>query len=217
MNLSVFEFIGIAASLLICASLCMTHIRSLRIVNLIGSLIFVAYGILIHSLSLTITNAFSACVNIFYLLKMRNETGRADLFDILFVNPKEDELVRRFVLFHNDDIVKFFPNFKSDPETGSLKDTECCFILRETLPVSLVAYKRAEDDEIDVILDYAIPAYRDLKNAKFFFENIVNRIASPGTVFLALGEVPQHVGYLKKIGFTETGKDEKGVHFRRAV
>jgi len=212
------ELIGIAASILICASLCMTHIKSLRIINLLGSLTFIVYGLfIVPSLSILITNAFSAAVNIFYLIKMLSETNRADIFDILFVNPEEDELVRRFVLFHNDDIVKFFPSFDSNPQTGSLVGAECCFILRETLPVSLVAYKRGEDDEINIILDYAVPAFRDFKNAKFFFDNMVNRVATPGTVFVASTDIPKHISYLKKIGFTETGKQGDRVYFRRAV
>ncbi|MDR1506116.1 MAG: YgjV family protein [Treponema sp.] len=211
------EALGIAAALLIAASFCMTHIKSLRAVNLAGSLIFVVYGILIQSYAVTILNIFLCGVNVFYLVRIRSETGRMDLFDIMLVNPDENELVQRFVFFHKDDITRFFPSFNADPGTGSLKDAECCFILRETLPVSLVAYRRESDDRMKIILDYAIPAYRDFKNAKFFFENVINRLAAPGTVLNAAGEVPKHAAYLKKMGFTETGKEGGVVYFSRAV
>jgi hypothetical protein len=218
LSVNPFELIGIAASILICVSLCMTHIRSLRIVNLAGCIIFVTYGIIIGSLSIILTNSFSAILNIYFLFKMRNETARADLFDLMFVNPGEDELVRRFVLFHASDIAKYFPSFNPDPATGTLAEAECCFILRETLPVSLVGYKRGKDDEITILLDYAVPAYRDLKSAEFFFNNMVDRIAGPGTVFVAKAEVPSHGAYLKRIGFTETEETEGGAPiFRRAI
>jgi hypothetical protein len=85
------------------------------------------------------------------------------------------------------------------------------------MPVSLVAYKRGEDEEITILMDYVIPAYRDLKNAEFFFSNVVNRIASPGSVFLAKGEVKGHIDYLKRIGFIETGREGKITYFRRAI
>jgi hypothetical protein len=211
-----YEAIGIAASLLISASLCMTHIKSLRLVNLAGSLVFIVYGVLIYSPSIIILNTFSTGVNLYYLVKMRNERGRKELFDVLFADP-EDDLVRRFVLFHKDDIRRFFPSFDPNPENGSLGGAECCFILRETLPVSLVAFKRGENDELRIVLDYAIPAYRDMKNAVFFFNRVISRLANPGAVIIADGEVPIHAAYLRKLGFIETGRDGAAAHFRRAV
>jgi hypothetical protein len=216
MPFSIHEAIGLAASFLVSASLCMAHIKSLRTVNLIGSLIFIVYGVLIKSPSVIILNTFSAWVNIYYLVKMQNETNKKALFDVMFANP-EDDLVRRFVHFHAGDICRFFPSFNPDPDEGSIKDTECCFILRETLPVSLVAFRRGADDEINIVLDYAVPAYRDLKNAKFFFNSVISRLSNPGTVLLATGEVSAHANYLRKIGFTETEREGSVVHFKRAV
>jgi hypothetical protein len=213
---SVREAIGLAASFLICASLCMAHIKSLRAVNLTGSLMFIAYGVLIRSPSIIILNAFSAWVNIYYLVKIQNETNKKTLFDVMFASPGDD-LVRRFVLFHAGDICRFFPSFNPDPDEGSLKDAECCFILRETLPVSLVAFKRGAGGEITIVLDYAVPAYRDFKNAKFFFNSVISRLSTPGTVLLATGEVSAHANYLHKIGFTETEREGPIVHFKRVV
>jgi hypothetical protein len=214
MKIDPFEIVGLAASFLVCVSLCMTRIKSLRLVNLAGSAVFIVYGVLIVSPSIIILNSFSSIVNIFHLVRMRGETARADLFDIIFVDAGDDH-VRRFVQFHGSDIRRFFPSFDPGPE-GTLAGAECCFILRETLPVSLVAYRRGVN-EINIVLDYAIPAYRDLKNARFFFSHVTERLAGPGTVFLASGEVPAHAGYLKKIGFTETGREGNVVFFRRGV
>jgi hypothetical protein len=212
----VFEGIGIGASLLISISLCMKNIKSLRIVNLVGSAVFLFYGIIIGSPAVIILNGFSCMVNSYYLFGMKS-MARSDLFDVLFPESSQDDMLGRFVRFHEDDILRFFPSFDSDPVKGTLAGAECCFILRETLPVSLVAYRAGKDNEVAILLDYVIPAYRDLKNAKFFFSNVVNRIASPGTVFLAVGEVPPHCAYLKRMGFTETGKDGKILHFSRAI
>jgi hypothetical protein len=211
-----YEAIGFAASLLISASLCMSHIKSLRLMNLIGSLFFIVYGILISRPPIIILNFFSTGVNLYYLIKMRNDRSNNELFDVLFAAP-EDDLVRRFVIFHKDDIRRFFPSFNPDPENGSLNGAECCFILRETLPVSLVAFKRGQDDELRIVLDYAISAYRDMKNAVFFFNRVISRLANPGAVIIADGEVPAHAAYLRKLGFIETGRDGKILHFRRAV
>ena len=211
------EVIGILGTLLVSASLCMKRIRGLRIINLTGSAIFIAYGILINSPSILLLNGFAIIVNVYYLLQMKYETTRTDLFDILFVDSINDDVLQRFVRFHGEDISRFNPSFNPDLKTGTLADAEYCFILRETLPVSLVAYKRGEDEEITILIDYVIPAYRDFKNARFFFTNVVNRIAGPGSVFLAKGEVKEHSSYLRRIGFVETGKEGKITYFRKAI
>ena len=211
------EIIGIAATLLVSASLCMKHIKALRIVNLTGSLIFIVYGFFINSLPILLLNSFAIIVNVYYLLQMKNEKTRSGLFDVLFVDSVENDILQRFVRFHGDDMRRFNPSFDPDLKTGTLIGAECCFILRETLPVSLVAFKRGEDDEITILLDYVIPVFRDYKTARFFFSNVINRIAVPGSVFIAKGEVKAHTSYLKRMGFVETGREGATVYFRKAV
>ena len=211
------EALGIAASILVSVSLCMKHIKGLRIINLAGSAIFLCYGVLLHALSIILLNGFSVAVNVYYLLQMKNETTRQDLFDALFIDSVDDEILQRFVRFHEDDICRFNPSFNSDMKTGTLVDAECCFILRETLPVSLGAYKREENGEISILVDYVIPAYRDMKNAQFFFSNVVNRIAAPGSVFTARAEVKAHAGYLKRLGFIEANKEGTVTYFRKVI
>lgn len=211
------EMVGYTASLLVSASLCMKRIRGLRIVNLIGSVIFIGYGFLINSYPVMLLNGFSVIVNVYYLLQLKNEAIKTDHFDVFFVDSIDNDMLQRFVRFHGEDMRRFNPSFDPDLKTGTLVGAECCFILRETLPVSLVAYKRGEDEEITIHMDYVIPAFRDFKNAQFFFSNVINRIASPGSVFLAKGEVKAHSDYLKRIGFLETGKEGKVTYFRKAI
>jgi hypothetical protein len=217
MNWSLFiEWFGIFASILVAVSITMRNIKWLRIVNLIGSLTFALYGIGIRSLPVILLNVFTVGANIYYLFKIRRDVQKPETFDVLFVDPALDEYVRRFVLFHGDDISRFFPSFDSNSETGTLAGAECCFILRETLPVSLVAFRRREE-EIAILLDYAIPAYRDFKSAKFFFETVISRIAMSGTVCSAAGEVPAHINYLRRMGFSETGRTDRTVLFQKKI
>ncbi|MDR2471402.1 MAG: helix-turn-helix domain-containing protein [Treponema sp.] len=213
----VVELIGIAASLLVSASLCLKNIKGLRLLNMAGSAVFLAYGLVIRSPSVTLLNAFAVAVNLYHLSRLGNETKRTDLFDVLFIDSLEDETLRRFVHFHGEDIIRFNPSFNPDLKNGTLAGGEYCFILRETLPVSLVAYKRGADDEITILLDYVIPAFRDFRNAHFFFSNVAGRVASPGSVFTARGEVRAHIAYLKRMGFVETRREGKTVYFRKAV
>ncbi len=209
------ELFGIAASVLVAVSLTMKNIKWLRVINLAGSLCFAAYGYWINSISVTLLNLFTVGVNIFFIIGMVKKSGKPDTFDILFVNPKEDEYARRFITFYADDIRKFFPSFNPDLNAGTLAGADCCFILRETIPVSIFAYRKGNGNDIAILLDYAIPAYRDFKNASFFFNTAVDRIAKPGDIFTAAAEVPAHARYLKRIGFEKAGNIEGAELFRK--
>ncbi|MCL2834295.1 MAG: hypothetical protein FWD78_14075 [Treponema sp.] len=218
MNIPIwYEIIGLIGSLMVALSMTMHHIKTLRILNLVGCLIFGTYGFLIHSLSVTLLNLFTAGANFYFLINLHVEESRPEFFETIFKNPQTDEYIRRFLLFYAKDIKKFFPSFDPDPGTGTLAGTECCFILRQTVPVSLVAYNRGAGGEITVILDYAVPAYRDFKSGNFFFETVASQIASPGTIFAATGQVPAHSAYLRKLGFKEIFEDEQGTHFRKEL
>ncbi len=218
MNWNFFvEAFGLAASVIVAASLMLKNIKWLRMINLAGSLCFAFYGFWIGSISILLLNLFTAGVNIFYLFRMMKKSERPDTFDILFVNPQHDEYVRHFITFYTDDIKKFFPSFNPDLESGTLAGAECCFILRETIPVSVFAYRKGGENENIILLDYSIPAYRDFKNAAFFFNSAIMRIAKPGDIFNAGAEVPAHARYLKHMGFESIGRTEKAELFRKKV
>jgi hypothetical protein len=218
MNWNYFvEIFGIAASVIVAVSITLKSVRWLRIINLAGSLCFALYGFWIGSISIVFLNLFTAGVNLFYIFLMMKKSKHPDTFDILFVNPKDDEYARRFILFYADDIKKFFPAFNPDLENGTLAGAECCFILRETIPVSIFAYRKGIENENLILLDYSIPAYRDMKNAKFFFDSALKRIAKSGDIFNADAEVPAHARYLKRIGFERIGHIEKAELFRKKV
>ena len=64
-----YEIIGIVATLFIIASFLTKDLIKVRIVNLVGSVIFIVYGVLIHSWSTAILNAVMIIVHLVYLLR----------------------------------------------------------------------------------------------------------------------------------------------------
>lgn len=69
-EISLTEWVGYIASLLLMISFLMKNINTLRIINSIGALLFVSYGImLVTSWPIIITNTFILGINIFYLTK----------------------------------------------------------------------------------------------------------------------------------------------------
>ncbi len=67
------EWVGYLASVLIAASMFMKDIVKLRFMNLVGSLCFVIYGIVIGAYPVAVTNIVIVVVNLYYLYKMVNE------------------------------------------------------------------------------------------------------------------------------------------------
>ena len=69
-DISVTEWVGYLASLVLMISFLMKNIHTLRIINSIGALLFILYGfLLITSWPIIITNTFILGVNVYYLAK----------------------------------------------------------------------------------------------------------------------------------------------------
>jgi len=68
LGVSITEWIGYLASLALIISFMMKNVRTLRIVNSIGAILFVIYGIMLQiSYPIIITNGFILGANIYYL------------------------------------------------------------------------------------------------------------------------------------------------------
>ena len=61
------EIIGYIAMLLVGISFLMKNVRTLRMINLIGCLIFIYWGFLINKPPVYILNSFIVLVNFYYL------------------------------------------------------------------------------------------------------------------------------------------------------
>ncbi|NME70012.1 uroporphyrinogen decarboxylase [Flammeovirga aprica JL-4] len=63
------EYVGYLASLLLMISFALKNVKLLRMVNTVGCIVFVIYGIMLSAWPIVITNGFIAAINIFYLVK----------------------------------------------------------------------------------------------------------------------------------------------------
>lgn len=80
MDFNTVEIMGYIASIMVAISLTMKDIVKLRILNFVGCSFFVVYGLMIGAMPVVATNAFIACVNVYFLLKMHQEK-KADQID----------------------------------------------------------------------------------------------------------------------------------------
>jgi len=69
LGVSLVEWVGYAASLGVLVSFLMKDIKVLRIVNSVGCALFVAYGLMLGSIPIIVTNVAILFVNAYYLLK----------------------------------------------------------------------------------------------------------------------------------------------------
>ncbi|MGK0252567.1 MAG: hypothetical protein ACI9OE_000008 [Mariniflexile sp.] len=71
LGISLVEWVGYSAMAVVLVSFLMKSVIKLRIVNSLGCLLFVFYGIMLEPLSkpIIITNTAILCINIYYLLK----------------------------------------------------------------------------------------------------------------------------------------------------
>jgi uncharacterized protein with PQ loop repeat len=70
------EIIGYIASAVVLISFLMKNIKKLRIINTIGCLIFIVYGLLLNfSIPIILTNSVIVGINIYFLVKanIKNE------------------------------------------------------------------------------------------------------------------------------------------------
>lgn len=203
----IYELIGYVASLLVAVSLMMSNIIQLRIVNLIGSVTFSLYGILIGSIPVAAMNAFIVLVNIYYLTQIYSVV---EYFKILEV-PTESEYLKAFLNFYRDQIHGFQPGFNSRVRHDDLN----IFVLRDMVPAGLLMGNLIHDDAFFVDLDFVVPQYRDFKIGKFLFEEnksfffgkgIKQIVAAPGS--------EKHNDYLEQMGFSTEDKDDKFYRLR---
>lgn len=205
MELSLFyELIGYAGSLLVAISLMMQSVFRLRMINLIGALIFVLYGALIHALPVVLLNGLIVGVNIYYLVQMWNQKDYFKLMEVHYHSP----YLKNFVDFYQKEIREFFPSYLFKPQPDQL----VLFVLRNMLPVGLLIV-RPQGEEAEVFLDFVIPGYRDFRAGTFLFEESALYFHEKGIKRLVSDAGnPRHESYLKRMAFQfRNGKYERAV------
>jgi hypothetical protein len=205
---TLIEVLGTAASVITAVSLTQKNIKRLRILNLIGAAAFALYGFLIKAWPVFGLNAFVAVFDLYYLREMFAKT---DDFKVMDFHQVGRTYTEEFLSFFKDDIQRFL----WDVQPEEWDTAEGFYILRDMLPAALFVFRRVPEqdakttdlgktgrEEIEILFDYAIPAYRDYKNADFFFTRGVRELGLTGkTARTAYGMSPLHEKYLKKMGF----------------
>ena len=72
--MDIVELVGYFAMTFLVLSFIPKQIVRIRVINLIGCLFFVAYGIMLQAWPVAISNGFVAAIQIYHLINLRKET-----------------------------------------------------------------------------------------------------------------------------------------------
>ena len=193
--MSTTEVIGYAASALVVLSLAMTSVVRLRIISLVGSVVFVVYAVLIESVPIVITNVAIACLNLWFL---RNELGgRRDLGAIPV--PVDSPYLSDFLRAHR-------PATRRSPPDCVVPDAPAAvaplLLRRDGLPAGALI-GRQQGSDLHVLLDHVTKPYRDSQISTWLYGkgSVVFRKLGIDRLITAPGTDAHHP-YLERMGFT---------------
>lgn len=70
-----FEMLGYMASVFVAVSLMMRSLVKLRVINLVGAVLFTVYGLVIAAYPVAVVNGFIVLVNLYYLRQSLLDTA----------------------------------------------------------------------------------------------------------------------------------------------
>jgi hypothetical protein len=182
-----YEIIGYAGTVLVVLSMMMTSVVKLRIVNICGSVLSMTYAFISNTWPIVLMNAALIVINLIQLI--RSYTRKIN-FNYK-ISKTSNTSFKHFIEVYNSDILKFFNNI-------TFKGTEDVFLVYIDTELVGILVGEILDGTFNVLIDYAIPKYRDLSVAKYLFpilkEHQITKIIQPKTV-------DKHNKYLLKMGF----------------
>ena len=193
----IIELVGYAGSVLVLVSMLMTSVIRLRVINLIGSVIFAVYALLIRSYPTAIMNFCLAAINIYHLRRLLMEQKQ---YDLIPADARDGYL--SFLVKRNEaDILQWFPAFSAQSVSADLAFLVSC----DGNPASVFLGRLTQPDEVEVLLDYAMPVYRDTSVGRFLHQ----KLAQAGYRSLVFRQnAPMHTPYLEKIGYRKKGEND---------
>ncbi len=203
------ELLGYAASLIILVSLTMKSIVKLRIINAVGSALFVVFAVLTRSTPTVVMNIGIICIDLYYVWVVRGlRTGYN-----LVAAEKEAAFLDFFYQTHQTELDSIFgerPLAEADGLSWYIADNEIA---------GLFAWQALPGGVCRILVDFVTPRYRDTKIGAHFFGEQLSRFAAQGfTALVYRGVGQEHWKYLRKIGFEpESGAGCAAGDFRKNI
>ncbi|MGI9666522.1 MAG: hypothetical protein ACR2N2_05400 [Acidimicrobiia bacterium] len=194
---AIYELIGYIGSALVVISLAMSSIIRLRVLNLAGALVFTAYGFLIGSIPVIITNAIIAVLDVYYLWK---EVRTREELTVIRV-ASDDPFLEAFVNVFGADMTTYLAS-SSDVSEADVR----LVMLRDATAAGVFLGADGGDGTLEVIVDYVAPPFRDLKSGSSLYGDDGARFRGLGYQRLVVPQVhDKQSAYFSKMGFAREG------------
>lgn len=192
----IIEMIGYFGSALVLVSMLMTSVVKLRVINLTGSIIFAGYALAIRSYPTAFMNIALALINVYQLHRIFGEQKTYNLIE----TDINDGFVKHILEKNEEDIRYWFPEFSVFTERSDIAYLICC----DSDPACVFLGRQDGNGGVEVVLDYARPAYRDTSVGRYLH----SRLAARGFSSLVFKQnARNHIKYLEKTGYKKTGDD----------
>lgn len=195
--MSLLDLFGYLSSVVVLISLTMNSIIKLRVINMVGSLLFTIYGLMLNSIPTAFLNFGIVIINLYYLFNLYK---KKEVFKLVEVS-ENSELLEHFYENNHKELTEIFgTNFRE-------KGEKTFFMLRNNHTAGILVGTE-EKETLKIKVDFVTEEYRDLKLGKYFFTEKTEELTKRGykkVYSKALHE--KHKEYLEKIGFVKINND----------
>lgn len=197
-------WIGYLASIFLAYSLVVTNAVKFRILNILGCITFIIYGVLIPAFPVIVANGLLLVINIFQFIKLQQSKEQFQYVSV----EQQDKIVEKFISFYQKDIQDFFPKFQYLP---TLQQQISFVVLRDAAIANLFMATIDIYGNATVRINYTVPQYRDYKVGKFIFDKEKHFLTANSIkkVVYETVENKNHLNFIKLMGFTQEQINDK--------
>jgi hypothetical protein len=192
------EAVGWIGSAVVVWSMMQQRILRLRVYNLVGCLIQVAYNGVLGVWPVVALNVVLVVVQVINISRLLRARHSDTAYDVIEVAP-DSPYLQHMLTVHRSDIARFHPDFHGVPDDG-----EAYLVLTGDETVGYVVLRDAGEGVAQIELDYVTERHRDFTPGEFVFRRsgVLLRkgyrrvVSAPGTV----------APYYPRIGFERVGE-----------
>lgn len=186
------EWFGYSASFVVLISLTMSSIIKLRIINLIGCLLFSGFAYFIESWPTLIMNLGIALINLYFIYRIYATKEQFTLVS----SSLDSEYLKHFIINNETDITKQVSTIQL------YQANRVFYMLRDNSIAGLLVGTLSDNGCFNIYLDYVLPKFQDYKLGLYYFKTNTHFLKERGIHHLkAYAANPTHSQYLLKVGF----------------
>jgi len=203
LSLNWVEWFGYSASLVILISLTMSSIIKLRILNLIGCILFTVFAYFIQSWPTLVMNLGIVFINLYFLYGIYSTKEEFKLVS----TSLDSEHLKHFITNNEFEIAK------QASVIQLYQANRAFYMLRDNHVAGLLVGTLTEDGCFTIYVDYVLPKFQDHKLGLYYFKTDTHFLKERGIKTIkAYATTQAHKSYLTKVGFMPF--ESNSTHFK---